>query len=611
MKINRYVISFFAMIILLSSSLPVFGAESVKELKLGIGKDENTLNPYTYVTGSPGLDLVNLVYDTLFLLDKNNKPIPWLVKDFSVSDDGKQYKMQLHDNIKWQDGKPLTSEDVKFTYEYVTAHKKSRFTKPAKAIKTIQTPDPATVILELNQAEPDFFIQPLADLPILPKHIWSSITNPDQSTDHLGSGPYILEEYKQGQYYKFKANPDYFKGKPPIESMIMPIIEDPTALFTALKAGELDAVSRTVSPELSKEFESDSAIKLARGPGFSTTMLQFNSEKYPLSEKAVREAISLAIDPQSLVDVVLLGYATKGSPGFIHPSSPFYNKAVTHQTDIEKAKSILDQAGFKDTNKDGMRETPDGKKISLVNLVYSNSPTRIRTAEIVTEWMKKIGLNIEVRAMDSTSVDALVWPDFDVTKGRNYDMAIWSWSSSMQLFPARMTELFYSDLEIGNTNIGAFKSKDFDKLADQLKGTNKTDERQQIINKMQEQVAADYPIIPLYYEEVTNAFNAKKYNGWVFQDGKGIINKLSFVSGNGTSDTVSNQANSSGNSQSNNQTGTQANSSNNASSQPQSPNANTGKGANSLMILGIILVVVAGGIYVIRKRKSDKKKPSA
>lgn len=603
MKGNRVMIVAITFALLVSMAFPAWGAESVKELKLGIGKDESTLNPYTYITGSPGLDLVNLVYDTLFLLDKNNKPFPWLVKDFSVSEDGKQYKMTLHETIKWQDGKPLTSEDVKFTYEYVLAHNKARFTKPAKAIKSIQTPDPTTVIMELHQAEPDFFIQPLADLPILPKHTWSSITTPDQSSDHLGSGPYILEEYKQNQYYKLKANPDYFKGKPPIESIIMPIIEDPTALFTALRAGELDAVSRTVQPELAKEFENNPSLKLLKGPGFSTTMLQFNAEKYPLSEKPVREAISLAIDPQYLVDTVLLGYGTKGSPGFIHPNSPFYNNKVAHQTDLEKAKSVLDQAGFKDRDNDGMRETPDGKKIELVNLVYSNSPTRIRTAEIVTDWMKQIGLNVQVRAMDSTSVDALVWPDFDVTKGRNFDLAIWSWSSTMQLFPARMVELFHSNLEIGNTNIGAFKSAEFDKLADQLKSTFKPEEREQIINTMQVQVAADHPVIPLYYEEVTNAYNPTKYNGWVFQDGKGIINKLSFVSMDGTSETANAQTETQQSAASNN---TQTQQSNLAET-----NANTGKGSNSLLILGVILVVVAGGMYLMRRNKSDKKRPSA
>lgn len=598
MKFHRFLLSVLTVMLLFSISMPAFGAETAKEIKLGIPKDEKTLNPYTYESGYPGLELVNLLYDPLFLLDQNNKPVPWLVKEFTVSEDGKQYKFQLHDNIKWQDGKQLTSEDVKFMYEYVLKYNRGRFTKPAKAIKSIQTPDPTTVIMELNQPEPDFFIQPLADLPILPKHKWSSITNPDQSTDSLGSGPYILEEYKQGQYYKFKAFQDYFKGKPPIESLIVPIIEDPTATFTALKSGELDVVSRTVQPELAKEFENNPNIKLTRGTGFSTTLLQFNAEKYPLSEKAVREAISLAIDPQYLVDTVLLGYGTKGSPGFVHPKSPFYNSNVVHQTDIEKAKSVLEAAGFKDIDKDGMRESPDGKKIELVNLVASDSPTRIRSAEIVTEWMKQIGLNVSVRAMDSNTVVSMVWPEYEVTKGRNYDMAIWGWSSTMQLFPARMVELFYSDLEIGNTNIGAFKSEAFDKLADQLKGTIKPDERQQIINKMQEQVASDYPLVPLYYEEVTNAFNPNKYNGWVFQDGKGIINKLSFVTNNGVSGTTDKQ------------TGTQSSSAGSAPTQQESTNANTGKGSNSLLVLGIILIVVVGGWYLIKKKKDDKNRPS-
>ncbi|MDD9313945.1 ABC transporter substrate-binding protein [Cytobacillus firmus] len=219
--------SFFSVgiiiLLLLSSFNLVLAEEKVQSLKVGISKDENGLNPYTYVTGYPGLDLVNLLYDTLFNLDENNKPEPWLVKDFKVSKDGLTYELTLHDNVKWHDGKPLTADDVKFTMEYFIKYPKSRFTNPLKTIKSIEVSGETGITLNLSQADPNFMIQPLADLPILPQHIWSEVSTPDDETNALGSGPYILEEHKSGQYYKMKSNEDYFKGAPPINELIFPM----------------------------------------------------------------------------------------------------------------------------------------------------------------------------------------------------------------------------------------------------------------------------------------------------------------------------------------------------------------------------------------------------
>ena len=233
--------------LLLFSNLSfVNAAEPVDSLRVGITKDENGLNPYTYVTGYPGLDLVNLLYDNLFNLDENNIPQPWLVKDYKVSEDGLTYEFTLHENIKWHDGEPFTAQDVKFTMEYFIKYPKSRFTNPLKTITSIEVANDTSIKLVLSEPNPNFMIQPLADLPILPEHIWSSITTPDDETNALGSGPYILEEHKSGQYYKMKANPDYFKGAPPINEIIFPIIEDTTAMLNALQAGEMNNMILTL-----------------------------------------------------------------------------------------------------------------------------------------------------------------------------------------------------------------------------------------------------------------------------------------------------------------------------------------------------------------------------
>ena len=127
---RKFLLMGLVFIFLVSNAAPSFAQTDVQSLKIGIIGDESTLNPYTYNTGYPGLDLVSLLYDTLFQLDQDNKPIPWLVKEYTISEDGLTYNLKLNENIKWHDGKPLTAEDVKFTIDYFLEYPKSRFTNP-------------------------------------------------------------------------------------------------------------------------------------------------------------------------------------------------------------------------------------------------------------------------------------------------------------------------------------------------------------------------------------------------------------------------------------------------------------------------------------------------
>ncbi|WP_028391087.1 ABC transporter substrate-binding protein [Bacillus cihuensis] len=588
---NKNLLSVLLIFTIILSNFSTASAETtVASLKVGITKDENGLNPYTYVTGYPGLDLMNLLYDNLFQLDVDNKPVPWLVKDYKVSDDGLTYEFTLHDEVKWHDGKPLTAEDVKFTMEYFIKYPKSRFTNPLKSISAINVTDEIKLSLVLSKADPNFMIQPLADLPILPKHIWSTIDKPDDEMNALGSGPYILEEHKSGQFYKMKANKDYFKGAPPIEEIIFPIIEDSTAMFNALQSGEIDVISSSISPELVNQFETNPSLKVARGPGYSTSLFQINAEKYPMTEKAFRQAIDYAIDKENLVKTVLLGLAEVGSPGFIHPSSPFYNNNLKPVFDQEKAKQILEDAGFKDTDGDGFREDQQGKKIDLTTLVYSNNPIRIRTAELISEALHNVGIKNTVKAMDSTTVDSLMWPDFDVSKGRDYDLGVWSWSNTMQLFPDRLVDLFHSDPTLGSVNIGAYKNPEFDALAEKLKNTIDETERTNLIKQLQAFVAEDSPIITLYYQEIVNAYNPKVYDGFVFQVGKGIINKLSFVLGEKPEQPANEQPKNDEKSAEDNQTDSSEVAQNNTS---------------VYIFIGVLLIAVLA-FFLRKKKKTDK-----
>lgn len=502
-------------------------AASAKSLRVAILRDEGTLQPYTYVTGYPGWNMLSLVYDALFVMDAQNLPKPWLATEDAVSQDGLVHTIKLRPNVKWQDGQSLTSADVKFSYEFYQKNTHSRWTAQVKGMTKIETPDPTTVVITLNKPAPNFQIQPLADVPIIPQHLWQNVTDPKTFVNNIGSGPYKLVEYKPDQLYRFVANPDHFAGKPAVDELVMPVIKDQTTIFSALRTGEIQGTTVPLTPELVKEFQNAPNLKVQSGPGYATTMLQFNTERAPWDKTEVRQAVALAIDTKKIVDTVLLGFGQQGNPGWLSPSSPFHDPAVKGTYDVAQAKALLDKLGYTDSNNDGVREA-NGKPMQADLLVQSNNPLRVRTAELIAADLKQIGIALKVTAMEAESVTNKLWPDFDVSKGRDFDVAMWGWSAPLQLSPTRMADLVASDPKIGTTNIGGFRNAEADKLATQLLEVIDPAQQKTLSQQMEALIAKELPFVMLYYADGTYVYQPKTYDGWIYQTGQGIFHKLSF-----------------------------------------------------------------------------------
>lgn len=506
---------------------PAQPAAGSASLRIGILRDESTLQPYTYVTGYPGWNLLSLLYDALYVMDPDNTPKPWLATEDQVSADGKTHTIKLREGVKWQDGQPLTSADVKFSYEFYQKNTHSRWTPAVRGITSMETPDDTTIVITLENPSSGFAPTLLADVPIIPQHIWKDVTDPKTFAGSLGSGLYQIADYKPDQSYTLKANPDHFSGKPAVDELIIPIIKDPSTLFSALRAGEIDATTRGLAPELVKDFESDPAFKVQRGPGYASTMFQFNTERAPWDKKEVRQAVSLGINRQQLVDTVLLGFGTAANAGWYHPASTLAEGAPQAEYDMAKAKSILDGLGYKDSDGDGVREA-DGKPMEGVLIVPSNNPIRVRTAELIAAGLKDLGINLKVTAMEQETYTNKIWPDFDVSKGRDFDVAVWGWSAPVQINAVRIGDLLSSDPKNGSINVGGYKNPQVDELVSQLLVTSEPAKQTELMTQLNGIIADELPFAMLFFEDGVYAFRPNAYDGWVYQKGQGIFQKLSF-----------------------------------------------------------------------------------
>ena len=521
--------------LLLTVLLPIVSsAQSVERLRIGVTSDESTINPYTYVTGYPGWNLLLLQYDTLYQFDADGVPQPWLVSNSEQSDDGLSVTLTLREDVMWHNGEQLTAEDVVFTVEYFKEFNHGRFTRDLNSVESVEMDSEFGVTFTLSAPDPSLEMATFADVPIMPEHVWSGITDPNAEDaefsidQNIGSGPYKISQYEPDQFYVFEANSNYFMGVPTVDELVFIEYADTAGSLAALQSGEVDMLVQSVPPEQADLLGGMGDIEIVQGPLFTTNMIIYDMEQAPFNNQTVREAMALAINRDDIVDTVFLGAATTGNIGWIHPVSTFYNDEVQVDFNVDEANVLLDEAGIIDSDGDGIREL-DGEPISFEFLAASDNALRIRIAELVSEMLTEIGIDAEVVVMERTAQVQAVWPDFDVSQGRDYQMAMFGWSAPVQANPVRISSLVHSDPSIGVLNLSGYVNEAADALAVELTQTIDPIRQQELMNELQAIIATDLPFIMIAYPDGLYGYRSSVYGDWTFMAGQGVFHKLSFL----------------------------------------------------------------------------------
>ncbi|WP_116953505.1 ABC transporter substrate-binding protein [Jiangella endophytica] len=512
------------------------GATTAESLRIGIMSEEGNLTPHTYATGFPGLNLTMLSYDSLMQIDENGQPQPWLAETVEGSADGLSYTIGLADGVTWHDGEALTADDVAFSVQYYQAGPPGRFATALGNITQAVAQDESTVVLTLAAPDPSFELRTLADVPILPEHVWSGVADPDvapfDETTNVGSGPYRLVESDPGVSYSFEANPEYFRGEPKVDELVVVQFADEAGATAALRSGEIDTMMRSVSPEQIDVLRGTGTLDVVEAPEYTTTLLVFDTAVAPFDQAEFRRAVALAVDRQRLVDDVFLGAAVVGNAGWVHPDSPWYDESVETVHDPEEAAGLLDGLGLTDSDSDGIREL-DGAPLSFELLVASNNALRMRLAELIGEQLGEVGIDIEVSSVEMQTLDDAVWPGYDVAQGRNYELAMWGWSAPSQADIGQMASLVATDPAIGNLNITGYSDPGTDALAAQLDTELDTTAREQVADELQQRIAEEVPFVSLLHPNGAYGYNPDVFGDWVSITGSGPMTKLSFIPGDG------------------------------------------------------------------------------
>jgi peptide/nickel transport system substrate-binding protein len=359
------------------------------------------LNPYL-AADSASNDICILVFNNLLRYNPKLELEGNLATSWKVSDGGKTITFKLRPGVKWQDGQPFTSADVKFTIESLLDPKTA---SPHKGmfdlIDKIETPDPLTVIARYKKAfAPAMESWAVDGMGMVPKHL---LEGKDVNTDPfnrkpVGTGPFKVTVWKDKQYLELEANPDYWEGKPHIAKVRIRFIPDPGTTFQELKAGGIDGMNLQPDQYVQKT-DGEAFEKVARKFRFAGrsryTYLGFNLAREPFNDKRVRQALSYAIDREELITGVMEGLARPCS-GPYSPLMAAYNQSVKpYPYDMTKSAQLLDAAGWK-LGKDGVR-SKGGKPLKFSLITNKGNIPREKTALIVQQQFKKLGVIVDVQ----------------------------------------------------------------------------------------------------------------------------------------------------------------------------------------------------------------------
>ncbi len=405
-----------------------------EKVVLTIGVTSNSYDTLNPLVGYTVLDYDVWIpqYDTVTRKAADDfATIPGLAESWEGSEDGKTYTYTLRDGLQWSDGEPLTADDVAFTINRSREEDWQNYTAYTQNL-TAKVIDERTV--EVTSSVPDPKLPGLGDTYILPEHIWGKLSAEEitkyPGEDGVGSGPFTLDEFKRGQYVRMTANPNFWEGERPIDEVVFRIFNNPDAMVAALEKGEIDAAHNVPSQAFERLGTTEDIVAVQGNQGgFDEIAINGGSglkKPHPaLLDRDVRVAIAHAIDKQTLVDQVYLGIGSvietlSPSPDPVWlPEIPDSEQFVF---DLEKSNQILDDAGYEDTDSDGVREMPGGgEPLRFTYYVRSNSEVAPPVAEFVSGWLKDIGIEIEQKFVDTDQLGPIIG------KGE-YDMFHWSWT---------------------------------------------------------------------------------------------------------------------------------------------------------------------------------------
>lgn len=423
------------------------------------------------------------VFEGLTRFAADGAIIPALAESWAVSDDGLVYLFQLHDGVTFHDGTTMDAEDVKFSLDRARAEDSTNAQKALFAgITGVLVVDPLTVQITLDQPNGNFpFNLAWGDAVIVaPESIEGIATNP------VGTGPFAFADWVQGDRIELTRNDSYWGSPAMLESATFRFISDPTAAFAAMMAEDVDAFVGFPAPENIPQFEADPRFKVLIGNTEGETILAMNNAQPPFDNKLVREAVSLAIDRQAIIDGAMFGQGTPIGTHFA-PHNPDYVDLLENSPhDPARAEELLAEAGF-----------PDGFSTTLK--LPPPSYAR-RGGEIIASQLRAVGIDAQI-----TNLEWAQWIE-EVFTNKDFGLSIVSHTEPMDIGIYANSDYYFQ-----------YDNPEFQDVMEELNATTAPEARSALLKKAQTIISEDYVNGYLFELAIATVAKAGLQGLWVNQ----------------------------------------------------------------------------------------------
>ncbi len=451
------------------------------DLVVGISSDVNNWYLDKFADGD-GRFVWAQVYETLVRLDSDLKITPGLAESWETADNGTTWIFHLQKDVTFHDGTPFNADSVVFSYSN-KSYVRQAVLKPMKSVEAL---DNYTV---------RFILQKPMPLPFYLTHVAWPVMGPgclDKNGNFVkpvGTGPFKFESQTKDQEVVLTRNDAYWGNKSRLDKVVFKVIPDSSTQVMAFENGELDMLIKVPEYEV-KNLEAKEGIQVHRKLSTFTDFLQFNCDKTPFNDTKVRQSIAYAIDTEAIVNKVLDGI---GKPAGGRPYSPnmMYSDPdlKTYTPDLEKSKALLNEAGWKDSNGDGILDK-DGNPLNVTLLVSKGVWATRHTpmAQVVQEDLRKVGMDVKIQVLDDGAISKLESTgDFGMILRSGY----FTWGPYPKHFFVHYSKSPYSH----------YHNETYDKLVDAADSTVDPQKQQELYYSLQESVIEEVPAFYLVHEE--------------------------------------------------------------------------------------------------------------
>lgn len=451
----------------------------------------------------------SLIFNTLVKKDEKFDYVGELAKEIKDLDNGSTISFTLQDNVKFHNGAPLRAADVKYTFEKLQsaegAAKASSFYETVDKEKrphilAIETPDDKTVNFKISR--PTLRNQLLSNMVAIP--IIAEGTFETQKDSPVGTGAYKFVNADMVQnIVDLEANNDYWEGAPKIQKLQVRLVKDSNAVQSGLKSGQLDVAPTMINlaPDTIENLGKDTTLKVDKFDSANVQLLTINVSSAPLDKVKLRQAIAYGIDREEIIRNMLLGQG-KIAHSILPEESWAYSPGTIYSHDADKAKQLLDEAGFKDPDGDGPQmRLPQPIKLSI----SAGNGSQNQYAQIIQDQLKKIGIAIDIVPVEFAALTEQ-WRlgQFQITMNR--------WVGGNQ-DPIFYRDLFLSsestDVKSSARNRSRYKNPDFDRVIEQAVNELDREKAKKLYTQAQDIISRDLPVFPLWYPSNMVVYNKR------------------------------------------------------------------------------------------------------